>query len=148
MTKMKVYLPLLALMLIMAACGNQGEDHDGNGDEKHGEHESNGDDMSMEALEVKVEGPQEVNQGEKVTFTAKVTQGDETVEDADEVMFEIWKEGSKNGSQMVKAEHDGEGMYSIKTSFDAEGKYVVQSHVTARSMHTMPKKQVTVTKSE
>ncbi len=145
MKKIKLFLPLFVLMLVLAACGDQ-ESHEGHSeDESHGDHEE---DPSMEALEVKLNGPEEVKQGETVTFKAMVTQGKEHVADADEVTFEVWKEGTKDDSQMIEASNDGEGMYSIETTFDEEGTYFVQSHVTARSMHTMPKQQVTVAKSE
>ncbi|MGM7700597.1 FixH family protein [Pseudalkalibacillus sp. Hm43] len=147
MKKFKLFLPMFVLMLVLAACGDQGN-HDGHSeDESHGEH---GEDMggSMEALEVKLDGPEEVKQGDSVTFKAMVTQGEEHVADADEVMFEIWKEGAKDESKMIEASNEGGGMYSIETTFDEEGTFFVQSHVTARSMHTMPKQQVTVTKSE
>ncbi|MCF6136562.1 FixH family protein [Pseudalkalibacillus berkeleyi] len=141
MAKLKIFLPLFVLVLLLAACGEEKDQ-----DNHDGHNENN--EPSMEALEVKLEGPEEVKQGESVTFSAMVTQGEEKVSDADEVMFEIWKEGAKKDSMMMKAESDGEGKYSVKTTFEEDGNYIVQSHVTARSMHTMPKQQVTVTKSE
>jgi hypothetical protein len=105
-------------------------------------------DESLEVLDVKLEGPKNIQQNKTATYKAIVTQGDEPVADADEVMFEIWKDGAKAASEMIEAEYEEEGTYLIETTFSQEGTYYVQSHVTARSMHTMPKQQVTVTKSE
>ncbi|WP_156509930.1 hypothetical protein [Rossellomorea aquimaris] len=38
----------------------------------------------------------------------------------------------------------GNGIYTIKKTFKEEGIYYVQTHVTARDMHVMPKKQFVV----
>lgn len=93
-------------------------------------------------VEVKVL-PEDPKQNEKVTLQAIVTMGDENVDDADEVTFEIWKEG-KEEHEKIPAAHDGNGVYSIETTLEEPGLYNFISHVTARSMHSMPKIQFKV----
>ncbi|OUM90909.1 MAG: hypothetical protein BAA01_00315 [Bacillus thermozeamaize] len=73
-----------------------------------------------------------------VKLQVKVTQGGNAVSDADEVIFEIWKEGNKEGAEKIPAHHEGDGIYSIAYRFPESGNYEVIAHVTARGMHTMP----------
>lgn len=82
--------------------------------------------------------PEKAEVGEEITFEAKVTYGSEKVEDADEVKFEIWRSQAENHEKMV-IQHDEDGVYKLKKSFSEEGTYYIISHVTARSMHNMPK---------
>jgi hypothetical protein len=83
--------------------------------------------------------PEKGNVDEPLVFEAKVTQGDENVEDADEVTFEIWRSKDEK-HEKIKVEHIADGIYSLKKSFQQEGTYYIISHVTARDMHNMPKK--------
>lgn len=75
---------------------------------------------------------------------AKVWQGNENIDDADEVVFEIWKEGHEDESENFDGESVGEGIYSLTHTFEEDGLYYVIAHVTARDMHTMPKKEFIV----
>ncbi|WP_454191721.1 FixH family protein [Paenibacillus sp. Marseille-Q7038] len=79
-----------------------------------------------------------------VQLEAIVTQQDEYIDDADDVTFEISLEGSIGLE--VDTTYDGEGKYTAVYQFPVEGIYKVTSHVTARGMHSMPSKQVEVTK--
>lgn len=100
---------------------------------------------SMEIVEVEMELPENVTEQEEVTVKTLVTQGEEKVEDAKEVQFEIWNvEKGKENSVLLDAEHVGNGVYEVKHSFENKGVYRVQSHVTARDMHVMPTKQMVV----
>jgi hypothetical protein len=83
--------------------------------------------------------PEKGNVNEQMTFEAKVTQGDENVEDADEVTFEIWRAKDEK-HEKIKVEHTEDGIYRLEKSFQQEGTYYIISHVTARDMHNMPKK--------
>ncbi|MDP4083586.1 MAG: FixH family protein [Bacillota bacterium] len=85
----------------------------------------------------------EVNQ--PVTFKVLVTQGSEKVDDADEVLFEIWRSKDSKHEQ-IKVKHQKNGIYQLEKSFKQEGTYYVISHVTARGMHTMPKKEFSIGK--
>ncbi len=85
-----------------------------------------------EVLDVKLTGPEKVNPGESAAYEAAVSYGDEAVTDADEVEFEVWKEGEKDASQMYKAKQE-KGVYRLETTFKEDGIYTVQSHVTAKN---------------
>lgn len=82
--------------------------------------------------------PEKAQLNEEITFEAKVTYGTEEVEDADEVKFEIWRSQAEEHEKIV-VEHDEKGIYRLKKSFEEEGTYYIIAHVTARSMHNMPK---------
>ncbi|MFT4417258.1 FixH family protein [Fredinandcohnia humi] len=94
------------------------------------------------AVEVEI-NPTTVTLEEEVTIEATVTQGDEAVEDADEVKFEI-KEKGVDESEFLEGAHQADGVYSIKKTFEKDGIYEITAHVTARSMHNMPTIEVTV----
>ncbi|MNE77228.1 hypothetical protein D3C80_1735270 [compost metagenome] len=74
---------------------------------------------------------------EKVSFEAKVTQDGSNVDNAQEVTFEIWKDGSDKHSKITVASA-GDGKYVMLKSFSEAGSYHVISHVTADSQHSMP----------
>lgn len=82
--------------------------------------------------------PEKAQLNEEVTFEAKVSYGTEEVKDADEVKFEIWRSQAEEHEKIV-VEHDENGIYRLKKSFGEEGTYYIIAHVTARSMHNMPK---------
>lgn len=87
---------------------------------------------------------EEVDVNGTVEMAAVVTQGDDKVEDANEVVFEVWEEGQKADGMMIEATNEKEGLYTAETSFDHDGLFHIQVHVTARGMHSMPVKEVTV----
>jgi hypothetical protein len=100
-----------------------------------------------EILKVELTVPETATAGEEVAFTAAVTQGADLVEDANEVEFEILNltTGEK---EVIEADLNEEKQYASSYTFEKNGKYDITSHVTARDMHTMPTKQVTVTGGE
>ncbi|RST72229.1 hypothetical protein D4T97_016420 [Siminovitchia acidinfaciens] len=118
------------LVLILAACGKAGN-------------EESEDDIPK-PLDVELELQETADVNEAVPFKAIVTQGDEKIKDADEVEFEVWEEGKKEDSEMIEAKNNNDGTYEAEKSFDTDGVYTVQVHVTARGLHTMPKKTVSV----
>jgi hypothetical protein len=140
MKKIGSWVSILSVAVALAACGQD------NANET--ENNSAAEETQVETLDVALDTPEKVEKGEKVTFSATVTQGDEKVDDADEVMFEVWKEGSKEESEMIEASHDGDGVYSAEKQLDEAGKHFVQSHVTARDLHTMPKNEIMVGSEE
>jgi YtkA-like len=97
-----------------------------------------------EQLNVELILPEKAKVGESIEIKALVTQGNEAVDDAHEVVFEIWKEEEKDHSEMMDYTEYEEGYYSIKISLDEPGVYHIQPHVTARGMHIMPVKQVVI----
>lgn len=97
-----------------------------------------------EPLEVELTVTESVDVGESVKMEALVTQGDENVEDANEVVYEVWEEGKQDASKKIDSINEKQGIYSAETTFDHEGTFHIQVHVTARGLHTMPKETVTV----
>jgi len=87
--------------------------------------------------------PKPVKAGEVTTVSVLVKQGEELVEDAQEVEFEIWEEGQEK-HDMVPAENKGKGVYSIMEKFHKPTTYYVMYHVTARDMHSMKQMEVVV----
>lgn len=129
----KVGIYLVAILLILVGCTNNTENE--NIDEV------------PELIEVTVEtNPQVVKANEEVTIQAKITQGKDIVKDADDMKFEIWKEGQSD-QEHVKVEgelNQKEGVYFVKKTFNEPGLYYVIAHVTARGLHNMPKVELQV----
>ncbi|MBB6452345.1 hypothetical protein HNQ94_000790 [Salirhabdus euzebyi] len=98
---------------------------------------------TSEMLDVLIRVPETVTADEEVTIEALVTQGDDLVENADEVVFEVWRSG-EDDREMMESIHQGDGVYSINTIFDEQGTYFVVAHATARNMHHMPRQEITV----
>jgi hypothetical protein len=94
-------------------------------------------------LDVKIQTEEKIELNKETEIACFVTYGKEKVTDADEVKFEIWKNGEED-HEMLLGEHRGEGKYSVKKTFTEPGTYSIVAHVTARSMHNMPKKEITV----
>jgi hypothetical protein len=132
MKKTSFFMLVGFLALFIAACGNSKEDNGAKDDEK------------LEPIEAKLDVPEKGEKGQTVSLSTKVTQGDENVEDAGEVKYEIWKNDHKEESEMVEAKHDKGGVYKAEKTFEEDGMYTVQVHVTARDMHTMPKSEIAI----
>ena len=127
----KFFLLLFSSVLIFVGCSNQTTDHQ----------------EIPELIEVAVEtSPSTLTVKEVIRIEAKVTQGEEVVKDADEMKFEIWKDGQTDDQhEKISGKLDKEkGVYYIEKAFDEPGHYNVISHVTARDMHNMPKVQLEV----
>ncbi|KMY55373.1 hypothetical protein AC623_16695 [Bacillus sp. FJAT-27231] len=95
-------------------------------------------------LKAVLEVPEKAAVKEEINMKVTVSQGDEKVADADKVAFEVWEDGKKEESKMIKAKNNEDGTYEAKTAFDHDGLFTVQVHVDARALHTMPLKPVTV----
>lgn len=137
---MKRFLAIGSILtiLILGACGTT---------EKNKDHGATSSDEVPEIVEVELTVPETALAGEAVTFTANVTQGEEMVEDADEVKFEVLNLSSGE-KEMIEASLNKDKLYSIDYTFKVNGTYDITSHVTARSMHTMPTKQISITGGE
>ncbi|WP_226682461.1 FixH family protein [Sutcliffiella horikoshii] len=133
MKKLILLISMLSLMML-AACGSTNNNEHTNG--------SNDEVPSMVEVEIKL--PEAVEPNEKIKIEALVTQGEENVDDAHEVKFEVWKQGQEADHEMVEAANDGSGIYSFTKTFEEEGFYYVVAHTTARDMHVMPRVELTV----
>lgn len=102
-------------------------------------------DLNLDPLDAELLIPEEADPGEEVSLQVLVTQGEEQVDDASEVTFEVWMDGEKSESQMIEAELPGEeGVYEITHLFTEEKVYYIQPHVTARGSHVMPVGEIIV----
>ncbi len=124
----------LVLSVIVSACSAQ-ENHDNH---------SMSDDVVPEMVVVELTVPRTAATGAKVEFIAKVMQGEEIVEDANEVKFEIINKAT-GGKESVAATLNKDKNYVTTYHFEKAGVYDITSHVTARNMHTMPTKTIEVT---
>lgn len=118
-------LGIILMLVLLSACGNSATSND------KGE--------VPELLEVKLTGPKTVKKNESVIVKAAVTYGDTSVDDADEVQFEVWKDGDKDKSNMIQPKKENKGVYELHTTFKQDGLYIIQVHVTAKQQHNMPK---------
>lgn len=124
---------LFFLLFILSACSSQ-------------EQQSTQTNQMPKLIKVEVKlNPEEARAKQEAEIQAIVTQGDEPVEDADDVKFEIWKEGDEE-HETIEATHTGNGVYAINKTFLEEGIYNIIAHTNARDLHTMPKVQVTIGK--
>lgn len=82
--------------------------------------------------------------GETVQLSAKVTQNDDAVNDADEVKFEVWESGLRDHGQMLEGKLIEDGVYTVDYTFDHDGVYYMYAHTTARGLHVMPKQKLVV----
>ncbi len=81
---------------------------------------------------------------EKVKLAAQVKQGEDLVEDAEEVKFEVWESGLREDGVMLDGVLTKDGIYEVEYTFDHDGVYYMFAHTTARGMHIMPKIELIV----
>jgi hypothetical protein len=134
--KFTIFVLITMFSLIVSACGDGNENNASDQDEK------------LEPIQVNLDVPEKSDKGEKVVFSTVVTHGEEKVEDASEVKYEVWKEGQKEKSEMIEAKNEKNGIYEAEKTFEEDGLYTVQVHVTARDMHTMPKAEIQIGEAE
>ncbi|WP_025786216.1 FixH family protein [Sporosarcina sp. D27] len=124
-----------ALIAVLATgCGQNDTDVNASEDEE----------VVVEPITVELTVPETGEAGQAIQLAAAVTQGDEKVKDASEVEYEIWEDGKKEDSWKIKSNQKTDGLYEAEAKFEHDGLYHVQVHVTARDMHTMPMKEITI----
>src|SRR5690625_3518835 len=101
-------------------------------------------DDELHILEVDFVVPETAEVGETIELKAIVTYGDESVTDADEVVFEVWEKNDRDNGDMLDAINHEDGTYTVELSFDHDGIFEMYAHTTAREMHTMPLKEIVV----
>ncbi|MFD1387016.1 FixH family protein [Oceanobacillus oncorhynchi subsp. oncorhynchi] len=127
--KKKIFFILIALMAVLAACSNNQADT---------AEEEDTDSMELPVLEVDFDVPEHVEVGETIDLTAHVTFDDEPVEDAREVLFEVWTQGHADDSVEIAGVHQEDGTYTASFTFEEEAVYEMYAHTTARELHVMP----------
>ncbi|WP_258276684.1 FixH family protein [Paenibacillus sp. SC116] len=139
----KVMALFIVAMTLLAGCAND----DGASKEKdHSAHAKQQADSSAPAaklipIQVDLTVPETVTANEEVTIIARVTQKEAAVDDA-KVVFEWWLDGEEHLRNEGKWSEDGK--YEFTHTFDKPGTYTVISHVDARDLHSMPKKEFKV----
>ncbi|MEK3659920.1 FixH family protein [Paenibacillus sp. NPDC058367] len=137
----RTIVPLLlgATLLVLGGCSSDQTKHSG-------VHNMNMNmDMSMEPIKVELHwNPEEVVVNQKVTFEAVVTQDNLAVDDAKEVLFEIVSKDDSEQKIEFKGKLVSDGIYQAEGTLTKEGQYIVTSHVTARTQHSMPNKELSV----
>lgn len=126
-------ISLVIGLMILSACGKSDDIDDGSSTE-------------VLPLNVELTITEQAEIGETVKMAALVTYGEDKVEDADKVVFEVWEEGKKDESVMIESVNEKNGLYTAETTFEHDGLYHIQSHVDAKQLHSMPVKEVTIGK--
>lgn len=131
------------MLIILSAChGNEPSESNHNQQSSHDHHQEKN--VSTEPLKVEILTPDKLPVNQESILEAQLTQGDERVNDAQEVQFEVWQENRKKQSEMINAKREKDGIYIAKKTFQEDGVYYVQAHATARGMHVMPVKKIVV----
>ena len=131
--KAKLLVALIITGLVIAACGTEEE-------VTHSDHQN---EMMQEVI-VEIQTAKELPVGEEVILSARVTQGDEAVNDADHVEFEVWESGLREDSIMIDGVLTEDGVYEAPFTFEHDGVYYMFAHTTARDLHVMPKQELIV----
>lgn len=79
-------------------------------------------------LMVQVDVPESISTGEEVIIETVLTQVGKSVEQADFVHFELWKQDGTVRYPMEEAEEAGEGVYRMAFEFQDEGLYYIEVH--------------------
>lgn len=99
---------------------------------------------TLEIIEVVIQTPETLPVAEEIALSAKVTQGEESVDDAESVEFEVWESGMRDEGVMMEGKLTEDGVYEANHTFDHDGVYYMFAHTTARGLHTMPKQELVV----
>lgn len=128
----KWFYSLVAVPFLLAACGDAPE-------------VETLDTAEVPAIvEVDIQTAEQLNVGETIQLSARVTQEEEAVNDAKEVKFEVWESGLRDEGEMLDGELTEDGIYVADYTFDHDGVYYMFAHTTARGMHVMPKQELIV----
>lgn len=132
---MKKVFVSVATLLLLVACGTTNENELSSLDEE----------QALKELYVEIITPEDAFEpGIEGKVEIEVTEGEDPVSDADEVLFEIWEHGQQEDSEKIEGQLEGDGKYFLTYTFEKSGIYYVVPHVTARGKHTMPKQKFNV----
>ncbi|PQP84767.1 hypothetical protein C0Q44_09640 [Paenibacillus sp. PCH8] len=139
------FMPFIVLIFLTVGCSYEEQSQSGE---------------MPEMIKVQLMIPDKASIKENVSLRIKLTQGDQPVNDADDVQFQVWNEqdepeapsleqGMMSAEELeargaTTAKSVGDGMYEVVYTFQKPGVYVIQAHVTSGAMHTMPRTKVTV----
>ena len=122
--------------MMLTGCGAEEESH------------TNHEETTFQEIVVQIQTAEQLPVGKEVVLSAKVSQGEEAVDDADKVEFEVWESGLRDEGKMIEGTLTKDGVYEANHTFDHDGVYYMYAHTTARGLHTMPKQKLTVGSSD
>ncbi|GAB2532270.1 FixH family protein [Gracilibacillus alcaliphilus] len=130
----KLLFLIISLIFFIAACGNDQED------------ESGADPIEeAQSIAVDFELPETAETGESVELKSTVTYGEEElVTDAEEMYYEYWNVEDEENTTSIESTNNEDGTYTAEVVFEQPGTYEIYAHTTARELHTMPKKSITI----
>lgn len=97
---------------------------------------------TFQTLQAELDAPSETALNEPVTLSVSLTYENEMVSNANEVDFEIWRDGARDTSKVTAAEEADNGTYSIETSFTEDGIYHIQANVSAEGNQLTPSQRI------
>ncbi|MFC4403432.1 FixH family protein [Gracilibacillus xinjiangensis] len=124
---------LAMLFLFLTACSNNSD-----------EFENTKENEELQSLDVQFTIPESAEAGETVTLEATVTYGEEAVTDAEVMEFEYWNVKDEENTTTVDPINNNDGTYTAEVTFHHPGTYEIYAHTTAREIHNMPKKSITI----
>ncbi|WP_141432127.1 FixH family protein [Bacillus sp. 03113] len=95
-------------------------------------------------LEVEFLLPEAISLNQQHLLKVKVTQEGKLVDAATNIQFDIWQKDHDENSEVIQAQHDGNGIYYIEKTFAKAGIYYIKADIKAHDSHVMPTKQVIV----
>ena len=99
---------------------------------------------TLEEVLVEIQTAEELPVGEAITLSAQLSLGDEMVNDADSVEFEVWESGLREEGTMLEGTLTKDGVYEASFTFDHDGVYYMFAHTNVRGIHYMPKQKLIV----
>lgn len=97
-------------------------------------------------LDIDVILPEDLSLQKPMLFQAILRQDGKMVDNAEDVIFEIWKNDNPSQVDKIKATNDGNGVYSAEKAIDEDGLYYVKVQASANGSRVMPTKQFVVGK--
>ena len=113
MWKLFNLLALCMMVLWVSACnGTDSPNNDQANDQNKQTHQQENK-ISTEPLKVEIEMPDQLPVKQEIVLKARLTQGNEPVNDAQEVEFEVWT-NQKKQSEMINGSLEKDGVYTAK----------------------------------
>ncbi|MFC0015779.1 MULTISPECIES: FixH family protein [Allobacillus] len=97
----------------------------------------------MNKVIIEIQMDNEMNVGQHPLKSQIYYEG-EPLKETDQMMFEIWMADGESDREVVKGEHQGEGIYTAGFYFDEEGVYYVQARTDAKNEHVQTKNKINV----
>ena len=136
-TQIGIIMAMISLFVVIG-CNSDQSNHEGM-------NMGNNDSLTPILVELSIQ-PEQVKVNDKIMIEVLVTRNNKQVTDANKVLIEFVPSNEGGTHIEMEATHVGDGKYVIETSLDQADTYSVISHVTVGAMHSMPKKELIVTK--